>query len=72
MCIYCWDQGITEGNVCVSSELKTIKAALISQCGKADVTAFENTCFQMFLVLRSKPTMTADEEAEVRLVITVM
>lgn len=64
MCLYCWDSGLTEGNVRVSSELKAIKASLVSQCSKGDVAAFENTCFKMFAMLRSKPTLTADEKAE--------
>ena len=66
MCLYCWDSGLTEGNVRVSSELKAIKTALVSQCSKGDVVAFENTCFKMFAMLRSKPTLTVDEKAEVR------
>lgn len=66
MCMYSWENGLTDGNIHVSSELKAIKAALVSQCSKGDVEAFEDTCFKMFAVLRCKPTLTIDEKAEVR------
>lgn len=64
MCMYSWENGLTDGNIHVSSELKAIKAALVSQCSKGDVEAFEDTCFKMFAVLRCKPILTIDEKAE--------
>ncbi|KAL4071564.1 hypothetical protein V8B97DRAFT_405912 [Scleroderma yunnanense] len=64
MYIYCWDHGLNDGRISVSSELKTIKTALIAQCNKGNVEAFENTCFRLFVLLRSKPTLTVDEKAE--------